>query len=465
MSQIDYVPPPTVAAFMESESFHNYIVGPVGSGKTTGSIMKIVYHAVRQRPSPHDGLRRTRWVIVRNTLQQLKDTSLKSWFEWFEDGKAGHWVSGANTFILRFGDVHAEIMFRPLDTPQDVRRVLSLELTGAMLDEFVEIPREIIESLAGRCGRYPSKKNGGPTWRGMWGASNPGNEDNWWHDWLDVEERGTRAKNMSFFTQPSGVSPEAENLDNLDGGVDYYHRQMEANSPEWINQFVKSQWGFSMRGKPVYQSFNMGLHVSDTPLMINSHSPVYIGFDAGLTPAAILAQEDPSGQVVVLREVTSDNMGARRFCREKLIPLLRRDFPGSEIIVEADPACTQRAQTDEKSVAKVLEEELGVRVHPAVSNTLAARLGAVDDMLNSLVQGRPAFLIDPSCIVLIRGFRSGYRYAVNQKGAMSPTPDKNLYSHPHDACQYLCMGFKTKLRRAAQRLAVARTVSNGYTYF
>ena len=465
--KIDYTPPPIAASFIASESFYNFILGPVGSGKTTASLFKIAYHAARQNPSRIDGIRRSRWVIVRNTMQQLKDTTLKSWLEWFADGRAGRWVSGVNTFILEFGDVYAEVLFRPLDTPDDVQRVLSLEVTGAMLDEFVEIPKEIVESLAARCGRYPSKNNGGPTWFGMWGASNPGNEDNWWYDWLDVEKKGTRPRNMSFFEQPSGLAPNAENIDNLPNGRDYYVNLMEGKTKEWINQFIHVRWGFSLRGRPVYPSFNVEMHVAGEPLLINQYAPVFIGFDAGLTPAAVHGQQDPSGQVVVLRELTSENMGARRFCREKLKPMLARDFPENALYVAADPAVRQRAQTDEKSVAAVLEEELGVRVHPARSNGLVERLGAVDDLLTRLVVGRPALLIDPSCTTLIRGFRSGYKYAVSNKGAVAATPEKNQYSHVHDACQYFCMAVGQTERREAQERDVRRHMSAvvGRRYF
>ena len=160
---INYTPPATVSDLIESEKFYNFIVGPVGSSKTTGILFKIVYHATRQRPSPVDGIRRSRWVVVRNTLPQLKDTTINSFMTWFKHGEAGKWIASSTTFVFKFGDVEAEVLFRPLDTPDDVNRVLSLEVTGAILDEFVEIPKEIVEALSGRCGRYPSAKDGGPS--------------------------------------------------------------------------------------------------------------------------------------------------------------------------------------------------------------------------------------------------------------------------------------------------------------
>src|SRR5699024_10624011 len=125
------------------------------------------------------------------------------------------------TFTFRFDDIHCEVMFRALDTAEDVSSVLSLEITGAMLDEFVEIPREIVDALQSRCGRYPSKKEGGCTWRGLWGASNPGTQDSWWYDWLNYEwpeeEGGAELQQevLAYYVQPSGFDPAAENLENL----------------------------------------------------------------------------------------------------------------------------------------------------------------------------------------------------------------------------------------------------------
>ena len=453
---INYTPPATVSDLIESEKFYNFIVGPVGSSKTTGILFKIVYHATRQRPSPVDGIRRSRWVVVRNTLPQLKDTTINSFMTWFKHGEAGKWIASSTTFVFKFGDVEAEVLFRPLDTPDDVNRVLSLEVTGAILDEFVEIPKEIVEALSGRCGRYPSAKDGGPSWWGMWGASNPGNEDSWWYKWLYEEWEGDadgseKASTLAYFEQPSGFSPLAENIENLPGKRGYYENLAKGKSEQWIKQFIEVKWGYSIRGKPVYSAFNADIHVAKNPLIFNPRLPLYMGFDAGLTPAAIFGQVDPHGRLLILDELVSDNMGAQRFCRERVIPLLAHRFRDSELIIAADPAIVQRSQTDERSVAQVLHQELKVRPMPAGSNNLVDRLGAVDDYLTRLVDGMPAYLLDPRCKVMIRGFASGYRYPVNNKGVKGDSPEKNDYSHPHDANQYLCMATKSIVAREARR--------------
>jgi hypothetical protein len=188
---INYTPPPTIDAFIRDyrpgSLFYDWIVGPVGSGKTTGIFMKLCVMAQLQKPGP-DGIRRTRAVIVRNTMPQLKDTTLSSWGYWFKHGEAGTWHETDKKFVMRFGDVECEVLFRPLDREEDVARVLSLEVTFAIIDEFVEIPKKIVDALSARCGRYPSKVMGGATNWGMWGSSNPSTEDNWWYDYLHNAE-------------------------------------------------------------------------------------------------------------------------------------------------------------------------------------------------------------------------------------------------------------------------------------
>jgi hypothetical protein len=53
---INYTPPDTINDFIKDfipgELFYDWIVGPVGSGKTTGIFMKLCYMASLQAPDP-----------------------------------------------------------------------------------------------------------------------------------------------------------------------------------------------------------------------------------------------------------------------------------------------------------------------------------------------------------------------------------------------------------------------------
>jgi hypothetical protein len=87
-------------------------------------------------------------------------------------------------------------------------------------------------------------------------------------------------------------------------------------------------------------------------------------------------------------------MGVQRFVRTMLKPLLYERFSGCQVLIVVDPAGVQRAQTDERSAVDIIKAE-GLRVIPAKTNKVSARINAVDDFLMRQVDGDSAFLLDP----------------------------------------------------------------------
>ena len=141
---IDYTAPKTVAEFMLSEAFIRVIKGPVGSGKTTGLLMEILRRAIEQRPGP-DGFRRTRWAVVRQTLSQLKMTILLDLLTWFRP--IAEYKVSEQLVTLRFNDVVAEIYLIPLEEEDDQKRLLSMQLTGAAVNECTEISVDLFGAI------------------------------------------------------------------------------------------------------------------------------------------------------------------------------------------------------------------------------------------------------------------------------------------------------------------------------
>ena len=455
MASIDYIPAPTVRSFIRhylpGRPFFDWIIGPVGSGKTTGIFFKLAYMASQQAKSPVDGKRRSRAVIIRNTMPQLKDTTIKSWGYWFKDGQAGDWQATDKNFTLKFGDVECEVLFRALDTADDVAKVLSLEVTFVIIDEFVQINKEILEGVASRAGRYPPDIDGGATNWGTWGSSNPGNEDDWWYDYLYE----TRAANVTLWEQPSGFSPEAENIDKLPGKAAYYTELAIGKSPHWVKQFIEVQWGFSISGKPVLTTFNPQIHVAKGPLQTYTNLPLVAGFDPGLAGSALIfGQMDLNGRLMVVDELVQSNMGAERIISDRLNPLIRARFADYDLIIAPDPASNNRAQSDEKTVVDVLRDRRkgGFKVRfPDMNNRLAARMAAMEHFTTRLTQLGPALLIDPRCKHLIRALQGGWRYPLDKKGRIHDEPEKNAHSHPGDGFSYLCRYFQMGGEREAKR--------------
>ena len=484
-SIIDYRPSPTIKAFIKdhrlSGLFYSWVIGPVGSAKTTALFFKLIYLASKQAPSP-DGIRRTKAVIVRNTLPMLKDTTLASWEYWFKDGVAGTWQATDKIFTLRYGDVECQVLFRPLDTPDDVRRVLSLEINFAIIDEFVEIPKAIVDALSARLGRYRQPDGTPVTIWGMWGSSNPGTEDVWWYDYLygPAVRRYKRLPGQlvpslvpdsigdtavalaapvpvsslepiaTYYHQPGGLTPDAENLENLPGGAQYYREAIAGKSEVWRRQFVDAEWGFSIAGKAVVPGFRADMHVAlPNTLQPNPYFPLIVGLDPGITGSAmVLGQQDYDGRIKVFAELCQEGMGAERLVQERLQPLLRNRFPQvTRVIVAADPAAASRTQTDERTVVRVFKQHYDVDVES--NNRLPLRLDAIDHYVSTLVEGQAALQIDPSCQVLIRALKGGWRYSADLKRETlrGHDPEKNAYSHPGDAFGYLCRFFHRDRQR------------------
>ena len=431
--------------------------------------MKLAYMASLQLPDPIDGVRRTRAVIVRNTGNQLNDTTIPSWNLWFKDGVAGTWVATKKNFILRFGDVECEVFFRPLDTPDDVSRVLSLEVTFAIVDEFVEIPKAIVEALSGRCGRYPQKRAdfGGATNWGMWGASNPGDEDNWWYEYLAVEDASKRPPNVQYYHQPSGLAENAENLDHLPGGRGYYTNLVKGKTPAWVKQFVEAEWGYSVAGKPVIVTFNRDMHVSRVKLRYDPYLPLVIGYDPGMHTALVFGQEDLYGRLHILAELVLEGFGAQRMATDRLIPLLKARFAGAETIIAPDPACNSRTPTNESTVLQVLRsakfrQYWSVEVDD--TNLLDPRIAAIEHFTTRLTEKGPALVIDPECRAVIRALASGWRWEQTKKDTEKAQPEKNIHSHPGDATGYLCRYFhRAAVRKGRRSAANGRAVLPTYT--
>ena len=452
-----YNPPPILAQYMQSDAFVRLVVGPVGSGKTTASIMELVRRAAQQAPSAEDGLRYTRFAMVRNTLKQLKDTVLKDCEQLL--GPLARFKVSESTLYVDFNDVRSEWLFIPLDTVEDQRRLLSTQLTGAYINEFVEVDVELVGAILGRIGRYPSVTRGGPTWQGLIGDSNPGGEDNPWYERIVVEQPETWA----LFEQPGAlvaadaeeeedplyltyddlkINPEAENIENLPDG--YYGRLLDGASLEWAEKYVFARWGRSLSGQAVFQSsFMSDFHIASEELHPVAGKPLVVGLDFARHPAAIITQIDGTGRMIVLAETHRENCGIEVFFEEELYPLLTTDrLAGHLVVGVGDPSGINRHETGEENVYEILKR-LGFLAYPATTNRIDPRLRAVEGWLNQQRNGHAAMLFDPyHCPDLIQAMRGRYRYKKKKTtGELDDKPDKvRPWSDLADALQYACLG-------------------------
>lgn len=457
---INYKASETLSRFHKDESFVRGIKGPIGSGKSVGCCMEIFIKACNATPCA-DGIRRSKWAIVRNTQPQLETTTLDTWLSWFPESIFGK-VNRKPPMVhfIKINDVELTVLFLAMDKPEDVRKLLSLEVTGVWFNEVREINKAIVDAATGRVGRYPSKKDcpanvkpeNFPSWSGVIMDTNPPDDCHWFYrcaenDAWAVDENGERIpkekipkhKRWAFFHQPSGLDEKAENIENLP--KDYYSRIIIGKDKEWINVYVHGNYGFIQDGKPVYKNeWNDTLHVTDSN-EINKNGTVYIGLDFGLTPCAVFGQMNARGVWHIFHELVTDDMAIEPFAK-----LLNKEIqaicPDAQVFIYGDPAGEFR-DTQGCTVFEILKKH-GLMARKAQTNNYEIRRAAVCAPLCRMIDGKAGFLLYKGCEVLRRGFNGGYKYRkLNVSGGENKygvEAEKNQFSHPHDALQYMLMG-------------------------
>lgn len=473
-----YEASPTGAAFLADRRFIKLIMGPVGGGKSTVCLIDLFRRAVEQ--APYKGVRRTKFAIVRNTLAQLKQTVkpiIDTWFVTLTDGTLGEWKLTEHTFTLRAElpdgtQVHSEFMMLAADTEEDVRRLLSLELSAAWVEECREINRAVFESLQGRVARFPSRAAGGVSEPGIICSTNPPPRGTFWAEFISKPE-----DTVGVFLQPpalledGSVNPEAENLENLH--PDYYDNLVVGKTEDWINVYLMNKFGAGNAGKSVYHKSYRGVHVARDALspVLQSLYPLVVGMDNGLQAACAFLQQNALGRVNVLGECyvpEEETMGVKQFMTRMVVPYIRAKFPQfrpENILFVLDPACFQRSQADEKTVAAVVQG-FGFRVMRASTNDPEKRIDAVEALMARFIDGEPGLQIDASCQHVIEACEWGYRYPQqNAQGTRDMKPLKNHFSHISDALQYGCLQYDTSYAVSTARptARVVRVHKHVYT--
>lgn len=451
---MQYEASPTGAKFLSSRKFIKAIMGPVGGGKSTVAFFDLLDRAFTQ--APYNNIRRTKFIVLRNTAAQLKATVkplIDQWMVTMPPHPMGQWRLTDNTFEMKFRIpdstvVHTEFVLMAADTPDDVRRLLSVECSAAWVEEAREVDPEVFAGLQGRTARFPNRASGGVTYPGVICSTNPPPLGGFWHELITKPP-----SNTDVFIQPSAIledgsiNPDAENLKNLD--PDYYDNLLAANTEAWIDVYLKNNFGPGNMGQPVYKaSFRRDFHVSKEPLRAVSASvnPIIVGMDNGLQAAALIGQQDMRGRVNILAEsyVPQDQtMGVESFLDKLLIPKLRTKFPQirpENVLFVVDPACFQRSQVNEMTIAQAIQNR-GYRVVKAATNDPERRIDAVEGLFSRQIDGGPALLIDPECAYFIEACEWGYRYKKSQSGQTVLTPDKSHHSHLSDGGQYLALHY------------------------
>jgi hypothetical protein len=346
--------------------------------------------------------------------------------------------------VINLPGLRLEVLFRALDRPGDIGKLLSLELTGAWVNEARELPFGLIQALDDRIGRFPAIKDGGATWRGMMMDTNPPDDDHWWYRLAEED----RPEGWEFFRQPGGLFEEggkfvtnadAENLEWLE--PDFYLERSQGKSKDHVRVYYCGRYGFVKEGKVVFPEYQDEVHCSKNPIAVDRHLPLYVGIDFGLTPAALFCQRTVTGRWVWVDELVTEDMGATRFA-ELLGPKIREEYAGFDVRIFGDPAGAERSQVDERTPFMILHAAK-IMAEPAPTQDPIIRRDAAANPMTRMYDGLPGFLISPVCKIARKGLAGGYchkRVQVSGEERYHDKPVKNRYSHVIEAGEYAMVG-------------------------
>lgn len=447
-----YCPSPTIKKFHDDNEHVRLLIGPFGSGKSSGCCLEIIRRAI-EMPLDNRGVRKSRWIAIRNTASDLQTTCVKTWLDWAEFlGETKRNIDPVLTYTHRFNDgkglIELEIMFLALDIPKDVRKLKSLELTGAWIEEASEIQKLVFDIVQLRVGRFPrnTAESSTPYWSGVICSTNPPDIDHWIYKLFEEQ----RNDGFKIYHQPPGLlkkegkwveNSQAENLAHLPAG--YYLKAVSGHSEEFIKVFCLGEYGQISKGKVVFPEYNDDLH-SSAEIELLPEEPVILGWDFGLTPSCLFLQQI-DGQIRAVKEFCLEYGSLKELAETEILPYILTN----KLMMEAsvgDLAGATPGQVDLISNFDYLTQEANLPTVRAETNVLQPRLDAVKWGLNTLIGGQPAFILSRhGCPTLRKGFNGSYykkRIQIVGDERYRDIPDKtHPFSDIHDCLQYGIMHY------------------------
>lgn len=217
--QLDYTPSPTINKFMKSNHHFRILIGPLAGGKTTGAAVELFRRAC-QTPADSEGVRKSRVFVLSKGFRESTLLSIQNLFP----ESLWNWNDRDSCLTFKFNDVESIWYFSEYVNMRG-------EYTWGWIENARDWSTESILDLYARVGRYPrAVENWGlilttlppPAWGGV------------------MEFRHMLAHTPAdIFVQPSALSAEAENVENLT--PEYYQIISAGRSEQWKDEYLRQQ--------------------------------------------------------------------------------------------------------------------------------------------------------------------------------------------------------------------------------
>lgn len=410
--KIEFNPNPIQQRFIESRAMADLFSSRMGEGKSAGLVWANLYH-VRHNPG-------ARWAFIRDTWENLRDTTQKEFFKWFPPGVFGTYHASAKTWTWAVdGFGAAEIMWLGMDDPQDAAKLQSRELAGFAMDEPAPAQGsagidELVFTMAMSRLRMPGMK-----WYAAKLAQNNSDEAHW--TYRQFVNPGTDGYVAHQPTVP-------ENVANLP--PNYYNKLkiVWKDRPDLLRRFVEGKYGYQQEGREVTPEWSDDIHLTLGLSPIKGRELVLL-WDGGGHPVCIITQITPLGNWHILEAVFGENIGMYELISDVVRPILHRDYKNYSLLHIGDPTLSSPEQSSAKqSAVKVLKRELGGLWRPGPVR-LRERIDPLRAVLARTSQGRGVIQVDRMKAAPVwHALRGGWHFHIARTGVVSGEPSKN---HPH----------------------------------
>lgn len=346
-------------------------------------------------------------LVCRKDYTTLKDSTMKTWFEMvpLNSPLVESWNQTTHDLYLKTpGGKPSLIMFRGADEYQQFG---SYELGWFFIDQAEQVKEEVFVMLQNRL-RHQGVKHCGII------TPNPPSQYHWIH----------RIFEKQYKNDPDYVSVHTSTYDNKENLPGPYLERLEKMPDNWKKMYLYGEYGFMAEGDPVYADFRSETHVAKEPLQVIKGLPIIRSWDFGyLYPACGFYQiSKTNDRIYKLAELIGQNMIIDKFADTVIQYALQR-FPNTKFVDCGDPAGEQHNDKSEHTSVEILATK-GVTPFNCQRSFIKDGLNLIRRYLIVRDDGKPSYVIDPSCRITEETYIGGYYLSKD-----SDMPDDNC--HPY----------------------------------